>query len=581
MPDPIRAAEEISRMMLQASKQEEALQRVCDLLVEHFGFYLAAIYLVDWARQNVILAAAAGKDEAAEAAQDMKTMKLQVALGSDSMVSLAARQNQVRLAAAGDEDVYTTRDELKSKIRSAVSLPISTGDQVWGVLDVWQTDPQALDAGLVAILKIITHQTAAVLKNFRLMDDQIVRQREVSTLTEASRRFSQAGSAEEVMELATEAVISSAFPSLVLKAAQNTLKVGSVNPLIQKSDLKEFRLGASLQEWEVQFEGGSSMLVCDFALPDVPEFLVDIPDKCNWSSAVYIPVRQQGKLEAAFLFGTPQNGTLDHLVMQSYASLADLASTALGKFSALRQMEKRMDVLQTFTVISQAVSMETDISGLYKTIHQEVTRVMGELDFLIALYDPSENTIQIPYMYESGSYLSTAPFPLGEGLTSILIKTRQPLMLVDDTEAKAAELGAKVLGKPAKSWLGVPLLVAGEVIGAMVVQDLEHEHRFDEEDLRVLSTLAAQVAVAIRNARLLESTHKQAEREKLLFEITNKIRLASDIKTILATTATELREALNARQAGIKIGVDVDEIQAPQPSEDRQDHEKVLKGSNS
>jgi len=193
---------------------------------------------------------------------------------------------------------------------------------------------------------------------------------------------------------------------------------------------------------------------------------------------------------------------------------------------------------------------------LYQVIHQEVRRVMGEVEFLIATYDPAGNTIQIPYMYESGAYQKYEPFPLGEGLTSFLINTRQPLMLVENTEARAKELGARVLGKPAKSWLGVPLLVAGDVIGAMVVQDLEHELRFDEDDQRMLSTLASQVAVAIRNTRLLESTHNQAERERLLYQISSKIRAASDMQTILETTATELRIALNARRAEIKIGVD-------------------------
>ena len=94
------------------------------------------------------------------------------------------------------------------------------------------------------------------------------------------------------------------------------------------------------------------------------------------------------------------------------------------------------------------------------------------------------------------------------------------------------------------------------MIGAMIVQDLEHELRFDEDDQRMLSTLASQVAVAIRNARLLESTHFQAERERLLYQITGKLRAASDMQTILETTATELHKALNARRAEIKIGVD-------------------------
>ena len=63
----------------------------------------------------------------------------------------------------------------------------------------------------------------------------------------------------------------------------------------------------------------------------------------------------------------------------------------------------------------------------------------------VALYDEKSNTISIPFNYEDEKISTIESFPLGEGLTSILIRTRQPLMLVEDTERKAAELGAKMV----------------------------------------------------------------------------------------------------------------------------------------
>jgi hypothetical protein len=89
---------------------------------------------------------------------------------------------------------------------------------------------------------------------------------------------------------------------------------------------------------------------------------------------------------------------LDQSSLQSFAGLAELTSTALNKLSAQRIMEKRLDALQTLNTISQAVSIETNIEGLYQVTHQEVNRLMGEVDFLIATYEPSNNTIKIPYM---------------------------------------------------------------------------------------------------------------------------------------------------------------------------------------
>ncbi len=59
------------------------------------------------------------------------------------------------------------------------------------------------------------------------------------------------------------------------------------------------------------------------------------------------------------------------------------------------------------------------------------------------------------------------------------------------------------------SEIALPLVVAGEVIGALDVQS-EYPNAFSEEDIQVLTTLADQVAVAIQNARLFEQTQRTA-----------------------------------------------------------------------
>jgi GAF domain-containing protein len=244
-----------------------------------------------------------------------------------------------------------------------------------------------------------------------------------------------------------------------------------------------------------------------------------------------------------------------------------MAILTLGKVATSLRLEKRLAVLQTLNTVSQAVSVETDLNVLYQVIHQEVTSIIGKVNFAIATYDAVLDTITVPYMFDGQTTRSVEAFPMGEGLTSILIRTKKSLMLVDDTERKTRELGAKLVGKPAKSWLGVPLLVGGDVFGAILLQDLEQEGRFDEDDQRLLETLAAQVAVAVRNARLLEATYKQATRQQQLYEITSMIRSAPDISGILQTTASELSKALGARHARIELGTQSSDVQESVPSQ--------------
>jgi GAF domain-containing protein len=136
-------------------------------------------------------------------------------------------------------------------------------------------------------------------------------------------------------------------------------------------------------------------------------------------------------------------------------------------------------------------------------------------------------------------------------------------MLVEDAEIKARELGAKTVGRASKSWLGVPLIVSGEVIGAIIVQDLEQENRFNEDDLHLLVTLGSQVAISMRTAQLLDNARRQVERQRLVSEITAKIRSSNNMNTILETTTTELRKALGAASTRLELGAQ------PSPSESR------------
>jgi GAF domain-containing protein len=158
-------------------------------------------------------------------------------------------------------------------------------------------------------------------------------------------------------------------------------------------------------------------------------------------------------------------------------------------------------------------------------------------------------------MIEAGQTLHVPAFPLGEGLSSEVIHTRQPLLLstAEEVQKHSLEIGARQIGDPAQSWLGVPILYGGEPLGLIIVQDTQRDGRFKPEDAQLLTTLASQVAVVIRNVRLLETSRRQMRQERLVNEINARIRRAVDVHSILKTTADELGLALGARRAAIHI----------------------------
>jgi GAF domain-containing protein len=104
-----------------------------------------------------------------------------------------------------------------------------------------------------------------------------------------------------------------------------------------------------------------------------------------------------------------------------------------------------------------------------------------------------------------------------------------------------------------RSEMALPLIVRGQVIGAMTAQSVQ-EAAFSDEDVAVLQTMADQLAVAIENARLFEQAQKRAERERLVRTITNRVHQGADAEAIMRITLQELGQILGASQSIVRLG---------------------------
>jgi GAF domain-containing protein len=112
-----------------------------------------------------------------------------------------------------------------------------------------------------------------------------------------------------------------------------------------------------------------------------------------------------------------------------------------------------------------------------------------------------------------------------------------------------------------RSEMALPLISRGQVIGAVSVQSTEPQ-AFSDEDVAVLQTMADQVANAIENARLLQETERLARRNRLISEVTGKLRGALGLEELLQTTVRELGLALDASEAVVRLAPSTSPAQA-------------------
>ena len=285
----------------------------------------------------------------------------------------------------------------------------------------------------------------------------------------------------------------------------------------------------------------------------LPPPLVAYPRQLGCKTAAYVPILQRGQLRGLVLIGAREGQQLTEDVVDAFARTIRLTTNALEvPTSSTETLNERQatEIKALNTLASNTTNVE-DLRTFYKLIHDQIRFVIGHYGFVIALYDQRTNSISIPYLYEDNDFSSIDSFPLGEGLTSILIRTREPLLLVEDTEKRAIAMGAKITGKPALSWLGVPLLARGEAIGAIIIQDLERENRFDDNDLRFMVSVASQVSGAIYNVVLINESKQSAIQFETAAEIARDISSSLDLDELLEKAVELIRSRFDFYHAAI------------------------------
>jgi GAF domain-containing protein len=106
--------------------------------------------------------------------------------------------------------------------------------------------------------------------------------------------------------------------------------------------------------------------------------------------------------------------------------------------------------------------------------------------------------------------------------------------------------------------LAVPIHVRGYVIGVFYVEraapEMGEGEKWTTAEITFLENVADQLGVALDSARLFGETQQQADRERIVGEITSRLRSTMDIETILKAATKDIRDALELSEVEVRIG---------------------------
>ncbi len=199
-------------------------------------------------------------------------------------------------------------------------------------------------------------------------------------------------------------------------------------------------------------------------------------------------------------------------------SVSDQVALAIDRKKSQEEIKQKEKITRTLFSISNAVNITLNLDDLYEQIHSLLGEIIDVTNFFIAILDNKERTLYFPYHKDTvdEEFSPITNFNPKDSLTGFVVSERKPILLTQK-DLKRIRNRKGVLGPVSMIWMGVPLIIKGEVIGVIAVQSYTDPYLYNKHDLEVLSSISDQVAIAIDRKRTEDELRKSEKKYRHLF----------------------------------------------------------------
>ncbi|MBZ5566523.1 MAG: GAF domain-containing protein [Acidobacteriia bacterium] len=236
-----------------------------------------------------------------------------------------------------------------------------------------------------------------------------------------------------------------------------------------------------------------------------PEYIEALPQV---RSELAVPLIIKNRVIGVIDIEAPQPGyfTEDHERLLSL--IASRIAIGIENARLYTRTSRQAKTLLVLNEISRDLTSILNLDQLLQRIGEAVTRLIDYQMFSVLLVDATGSKLEHRFSLRFNETVQIKQnIPIGRGLVGYSALHKEPV-LVPDVSKDPRYINSN---PETRSELCVPLIYKDRVIGVL---DIEHTRRgyFTDDHVRTMTTLAAQVAIAIENARLYERVTRQERR---------------------------------------------------------------------
>jgi GAF domain-containing protein/HAMP domain-containing protein len=503
----LRTSAEVGRAATSILDTDELLRTTVNLITARFGFYYAAVFTLDDFQQWAELRAATG-----DAGRILTERRHRLEAHGQSMVGAAITTRRARIALDVGAEAVRFDNPLLPDTRSEIALPLIIGDRVLGALDVQATQAAAFDEASAAVLQSMADQIAIALSHAEQFKQTEEALKNTRNLFDASQKMSMALDANDLLQTLVRHITPDASRAAIALFGPRD-ETGQpayyefVATWVQANDAA-LRAHPARGGGMGQDGDDSGMLPLPpgtrFTTQQLP--VVSVFNAVTPAQPLIVPAADDDKVSPALR-----------------ALLHDLGAEALIAL-ALTAGQNPLGIL--IMGYGQARTFNTDYLQTLVTLSNQAASVIQNRR---ALADTQAALEQLDLVNRrlTGKAWQSYTARLGGALT------------IRDVAPEAE-------GEATPTALDAPIVVRGEPIGVLKLQDINPDRAWSAHDHALLDAVANEIAVAIDNARLLEQVQIDAEREHTLNRIAGRLRNAQSVEQVLNIATQEVRAATGA-----------------------------------
>lgn len=198
-----------------------------------------------------------------------------------------------------------------------------------------------------------------------------------------------------------------------------------------------------------------------------------------------------------------------------------------------------------------------EIDDVLSSTVEEVGKLLKVDRCLIALYEKDNDKFFLKNQYIHNNNISSliedfAEIEIPKDWHNKLVNENEAIVINDVMALNDYYRKTGLFCSDTKSFAIIPVVHKGEILGAIIVQQVNSIREWRESHIDVIKYIGTQIAIAIRQAHLYTNIKKQSRRESLLRTIISTIRTSLDINEVKKTIVTETGRAFNADRCYIR-----------------------------